>query len=213
MACNEWNDEWVAELYGELEPAQREALEAHLAACSACRTTIDGLRETRQALHEAAPLVPATPQVVVLRPRPFWSGAWSFAAGAACALVLFGAGFVTGPRWMGDQPEAATLRSETTPATPAHDETSNSVQDEIDALRQRLAQLEQAPETAKMTPDQFQQALDRLEQRFHRERAQDLEYVVRSLTASEVRTGTWMDQTNEALTMLALRQDPRFAER
>ena len=41
----------------------------------------------------------------------------------------------------------------------------------------------------------------------------DLEYVVRSITASELHTGNWMDQTDNALTLLAMQQDPRFSER
>ena len=56
-------------------------------------------------------------------------------------------------------------------------------------------------------------ALEGLERRVNRERAEDLEYVMRSLTAAEMRTGSWMDQTEDALTMLAMRQDPRFTER
>jgi predicted transcriptional regulator of viral defense system len=80
------------------------------------------------------------------------------------------------------------------------------------ALRQRLEHLENRPSEDGLTPEQLRAELDRLERRFRQERVRDLEYVVRTLTASEHRVGTWMDQTQEALTLVALRQDPRFSE-
>lgn len=81
-------------------------------------------------------------------------------------------------------------------------------------MQQRLERLEEttAPPEG-MTAAQFQEELASVERRFNKERVRDLEYVMRSLTASEVRTGTWMDQTHEALTMLAMWQDGGFEER
>ena len=64
-----------------------------------------------------------------------------------------------------------------------------------------------------LTSAQFRTELERLEHRVNQERVDDLEYVVRSLSAAEQRTGTWMEQTQDALTLLALRQDPRYSER
>jgi hypothetical protein len=226
MPCKQWNDDWIARLYGELDPAEERALDEHLERCAACRETLDGLGASRELLREAAPEVPATPRVVVLRPRPVWSTAWAFAAGAVCALLLFGLGFLAGPRWMstgaasGRQPAqvALTPQAERTeqPAvadvTPTRSEPDPELREDLFALRERLEQLEAQPPDAALTPDQFSAALDRLERRFQQERVRDLEYVIRSITASELRTGTWMDQTNEALTLLALRQDPRFSE-
>jgi hypothetical protein len=55
--------------------------------------------------------------------------------------------------------------------------------------------------------------MENLESRFNEQRAADLEHVIRALAASELRTGTWMDQTQDALTLFAMRQDPRFSER
>jgi len=227
MPCKQWNDGWVAQLYGELEPAEERALAAHLERCAACRTTLEELRASHELLQEASPEVPAAPRVVVLRPRPIWSGAWAFAAGAACALLLFGLGFVAGPRWTGtgDDPpqELAQVDSTQTPAsverTPLDDTTpvvlqpTPELRDDLFALEQRLARLEEHPSDDALTPVQLREELDRFERRVNQERVRDLEYVIRSLTASELRTGTWMDQTQDAITLLALRQDPRFNER
>jgi hypothetical protein len=227
MSCTKWNDEWIAHLYGELEPAQERALATHLEGCAACRTTLAELRASHELLQEAAPEIPATPRVVVLRPRPIWSTAWAFAGGAACALLLFGLGFVAGPRWTGDERGAQSLpphedamppagtpeRGVAGDATPAASEPTPEILEDLLAIAQRVARLEDRPAEEAFTPVQLREELDQLERRFQRERVRDLEYVIRSLTASELRTGTWMDQTQEALTLLALRQDPRFSER
>jgi len=222
MSCKQWNDEWVAHLYGELEPTEARRLTAHIESCAECRATFGGLRSSRELLAAAAPAVPSTPRVVVLRPRPIWSNAWTFAAGAACALILFGAGFVSGPRFMGNGQPDGSLTADNEPVRqeittqPAVDDSDSTeaLRDELLAMQQRLDRLEgtTAPPEG-MTAAEFQKELARVERRFNNERLRDLEYVVRSLTASEVRTGTWMDQTHEALTMLAMRQDGGFEER
>jgi hypothetical protein len=227
MPCKQWKDEWVAQLYGELEAAEERALAAHLERCAACRTTLEELRASHALLQAASPEVPAAPRVVVLRPRPFWNSAWAFAAGAACALLLFGLGFVAGPRWTTTGDDSSQQLAQTDPnqlpasarptplddSTPAVSEPSPELRDDLFAIEQRLARLEERPSEDVLTPAQLREELDHLERRFNQERVRDLEYVIRSLTASELRTGTWMDQTQDAITLLALRQDPRFDER
>ena len=226
MPCKQWNDGWIGRLYGELEPAEERVLEEHLEGCAACRETLDELAASRELLREAAPEVPATPRVVVLRPRPIWPTAWAFAGGAVCALVLFTVGFFAGPRWMGTGAEPIEQRAVVvsepdgdpveslagSDAIPASSEQETALREDVLALQQRLERLEEQPHGETLTADQFRAALERMERRFQQERVRDLEYVVRSLSASEVRTGTWMDQTQEALTLLALRQDPRYSE-
>ncbi len=48
--CGRARDEFAGFLYGELEPAAREALEAHLRACRECREELAALRETQRLL-------------------------------------------------------------------------------------------------------------------------------------------------------------------
>ena len=227
MPCKQWNDEWVAHLYGELNPADEQVLERHLETCAPCRSTFEELSASRRLLQEAAPVVPATPRVVVLRPRPLWANAWAFAAGATCALILFGAGFWAGPYFStqatpGVEPTArmeqpAPIENLARPAShdesEKRDEFTKSIRSDLLALEQRLAQLEGHSAPQGVDPQDFQQAINGLQRRFNRERAEDLEYVMRSLTAAELRTGSWMDQTQDAINVLAMRQDPRFAER
>ena len=88
-------------------------------------------------------------------------------------------------------------------------------------LEHRIAQLEAAPATTAALHDEdpvvtraeFEEEMQRISRRQRRERAEDLDYLVRYLTASEQRTGTFMDNTQEALAYLALRGDPRVRER
>ncbi len=223
MPCTQWNDEWVAHLYGEVEPAERQAIDRHLAGCAACRATLSELQSSRDSLRGAAPEIAVEPRVLVLRPPPLASRGWAFAAGAACALLLFGAGFVAGPRWTnrtnsaGSGPpqggiEDAVAARAAEAALPADFTPVRDLRDALDTLEQRLTRIEGRNEGDPAVTQQCREAVGELERRVNRERARDLEYVVRSLTASELRTGTWMDQAHEALTLLALRHETSVDE-
>ena len=216
MACKLWKDDWVAHLYGELEPAEESVLVGHLEGCAACRETLNGLKTSRLLLQDAAPPIPATPRVVVLQPRSSWSPIRSFAAGVACAVLVFGLGLFAGPLLLDDATQSDRVTSsepvrnvepETVPPT---DETLQDLKNDFFAMNERLARLEGG---RRVTRIDLRKELDNLERRLNRERVRDLELVVQSFTAAELRTGSWMDQTDNRLTMLALRQDPRFSER
>ena len=64
---------------GELEPEREPALEAHLAACAACRAQLDALLAFRRALREEPLAVPASIDAAILaratatrrRPAPY----------------------------------------------------------------------------------------------------------------------------------------------
>ena len=45
MPCNEWNEQWVAKLYGELDPEEDRLLTGHLESCEECRDALDELSE------------------------------------------------------------------------------------------------------------------------------------------------------------------------
>lgn len=215
MPCKHWKDDWVAHLYGELEPAEERELVRHLELCAACRETLDGLESSRQLLQDGAPPIPAPPRVVVLQPRWSWSPIRSFAAGLACAVLLFGLGLFAGP-WLlddGAPPDRVTatepVRTVEPLAVPATDETMQDLKNDFFAMNERLARLEGGRQ---LTPVELRKELDKLERRLNRERLLDLEQVMRSFATIELHTGSWMDRTDDRLTMLALRQDPRFSE-
>jgi len=218
MACKEWKNDWVAHLYDEMEPDEERALVAHLEACAECAATMSGLRESHLLLQSSAPEVPAAPRVVVLQPRRVWSGPWVFAAGAAFSLILFGLGFVAGPRWVeatrgADDGTTRVAAADAAPAETIPATETETLKDALAAMQARLDRLEQQPDPSTLTAAEFRQELERFERRVNQQRAGDLEQVIRSLAVAEQRTGTWMEQTQDALTLLALRQDPRYSER
>jgi hypothetical protein len=189
MGCKHWKNDWVARLYDELEPDEERRLVAHLEDCAECRATLEGLNSSRELLEEGAPRVPATPRVVVLQSRWSWPSLGAFAAGAACAALVFGLGWFRGP---------------------AQNETLELLKNDLFAMTERVRQLEGNRD---VTPAAMRKELDNLERRLTRERVRDLEQVVLSFTAAERRTGNWMDQTDNRLVLLALRQDPSLRER
>lgn len=212
MACERWNDDWVARLYDELDPAEARVADAHLATCDDCRRTLERLGATRRLLAGCDIPAPHAPRLVVLKSHRLRPVVGSFVAGAACALLAFWIGVSVSPR---PGPDANDDRS------PAHDGSTASggaglvqVSAEIDRLRdlqaaveRRVSSLEGRPEPA------IAEQLRRLEHRVAAERERDLEAVVQSMTAAERRTGHWISETRDALQVLALRQDPRFHER
>ena len=98
-ACDRRED-LVTYLYDETTPAERSAIEAHLAACPACRQEIDDLRGVRARLAAWAPPEPELGFRVVrdAPARARWSGwrapAWGLGLAAAAALVLAAAAAV-----------------------------------------------------------------------------------------------------------------------
>ncbi len=103
MSCETHREELALRLYGELEPAEARALEAHLESCDACRAFADELERGLGRLAGAAPPeapVPAGPwstpaAEIVGAARPRWgrAPAWSLAAAG------FAAGFLAA--WLG----------------------------------------------------------------------------------------------------------------
>ena len=189
MSCKEWREEWVAHLYDEVTDDERRVIEEHLSGCASCRSTMQELDSSRHALADSVLPLPEVPRVVVLRPRSSWSPYWSFATGVVAATLVFFFGTLF---------------------------TSSETQ----LLENRIAELEAAPaaEAAPLndvvlTRAEFDEEMERISRRQRRERAEDLDYLARYLAASEQRTGTFMDNTQEALTYLAMRGDPRVRER
>lgn len=214
MSCKHWNNEWVAQLYDELESNEERRLVAHLESCAECRETLAGLRSSRELLQEAAPPIPATPRVVVRQSRWPWPSVRAFAAGVACATLVFSLGLFAGSGMLG-RGETTARDVAQVPVTEAVldaplDEKLEALESDLFAMAQRVDQLEGDREIVSVA---LREELDNLERRLNRERVQDLKQVVDSFTAAAVRTGSWMDQTDDRLTLLALRQDPRLQPR
>jgi hypothetical protein len=230
MSCKHWNENWVAHLYDELSTEEERALNAHLADCADCRAQMAQLAESRQMLRDASPIVPATPPVMVLRPKRLFQPLWAYAAGAASALLLFAAGLVAGYQLpltqRGEQPVITTAQPPASTAMPAS--TGQEVtQEYLDMILRRLEQLERdaqsqpsdggrsevAVQQAFMTRNQFDEALQLAERRSALERARDFEFLLDEITAAEQRTGAYLDETRQALHIVAVQNDPRFRER
>ena len=217
MSCPQWNEQWVAKLYDELEPAEERRLEEHLAICESCRGTLDGLARSRVLLREGMGAIPAAPRAIVLRSgRP----AWAFASGLAAALVVFGLGAWAGAGVLGQPPrERATVQS-----GPAAEETPRvALEQRIRTLEAQLAELESATSAARTEPvqpaaecvtrEQLAADLGKLEQRFKYERLGDVEYLLGEMKSVERRAADWVDETREAVRLVALTSDPRLNER
>jgi anti-sigma factor RsiW len=230
MSCKGWNDNWVAHLYDELSTGEEQALQAHLADCASCRAQMAQLSESRQMLRDASPIVPATPPVMILRPRRLFQPLWAYAAGAASALLLFAAGLVAGYQLplghSAAQPVATTTQSPSSAGLPAASG-QGVTQEQLDLILQRLELLERdnqgrpsdggrpepAIEQAFLTRNQFEEELQRWERRSDLERARDFEFLLDEITAAEMRTGAYLDETRQALHIVAVQNDPRFRER
>ncbi|MGC8782707.1 MAG: anti-sigma factor family protein, partial [Anaerolineae bacterium] len=103
------SEELSAYLDGQVRPAERRRIEAHLAGCAACRRELASLRQT-VALVRALPRVPvpraftlSQAQVGLGRPtgRPAWLGgvAAGLATVATIALLVIAGAWLRRPTW------------------------------------------------------------------------------------------------------------------
>jgi anti-sigma factor RsiW len=196
----------VGYLYDECEPAERDAIDAHLALCAACTAEVAALTSTRLQLSAWAPpeaalgfrVVSDAAAANVLRPARWWTRPMPAWAQAAAAVVLFGTGLSLGIM-RGDVTEnggvqpAATVAS-TPAASTAATATGNTVSaEDLAALEQRLrneiAQVRTAAATS-ASPGQANEAavlarvralLDESEQRQQRELALRVTQVMRDV--------------------------------
>lgn len=219
MPCREWKDEWVAQLYDELEPAEERAVAEHLARCAECRATLDGLESVRGTLRHGAAAVPApTPRVLVLDARR--RNPWAVASLLAASVLVFVSGLLIGGRVSGP---VATERASAT------DELATDrfvTRDDLARFESRLASIEGAravepaaePGAAQLaqnvvTDADLRAEIDRLNRKLRGERARDMEFLLDEISAAEWRTGKWIDETRQAVRYVALRDDSRLSER
>lgn len=221
MACTEWNDAWVARLWDEIEADEARTVDAHVKICADCRERLAGLESVRATLRAATPSVPAHPRVVVLQPRTFRRPLFAFAAGIAATLVVGTMGMLLGsrlpspgaPQSVNDHPAAAVVPSSAI-LPPRPEDSARFV-----ALEQQLARLSQdiatsgATPTDCVTPDDLQVAFRAMRREIDLQRARDVEFLVGEISATEWRAGHWVDETRDALRLVALQNDSRFTQR
>jgi anti-sigma factor RsiW len=136
----------VSYLYGEGEPLERSAIEAHLEHCPACAAEVDALGSTRMLLAAWTPpesdlgfRIVSERRSNVLRPRQWWRQPMPAWAQAAAAIVVFATGLSLGvmtrradvaqPAVVAQAP-ASTAVAAATPAAVS--------QDDLAALEQRI---------------------------------------------------------------------------
>jgi hypothetical protein len=212
MSCTTWNDSLTERLYGEITPEADAALDAHLATCTDCRSTLDAFEGVRARLREDEPLTPRVPRVVVLRSRPRFRPAL-MAASLLSAAVLAGTGAGLGyALGRGDAP--ATPSVATAGPTKAGVSNEEAVRLEVD---RRLAAWEAShgktagATTAAGSADDplvsasaLRSEFAKFERRLNGARASDLDYVLDEIAAAEYRVGSRLGKTNDALRTVAL---------
>jgi hypothetical protein len=220
MPCREWNDAWIAKLYGEIDEVDERAADAHLARCADCRATLDGLERTRATLRRAEAEPAPVPRVVVLPARSRRAPVWHVAAAWAATVLVFASGLFFGSRL----PNRTDVTSDATTALPAADVVTRG---ELSSFEARVAELERGARDATadrgapsgslpsdvVTDAELLAEIDRLTRKLRGERARDIDFLLGEITASEWRAGKWIDETREAVSYLALREDGRFSER
>ena len=220
MPCNEWNEQWVAKLYAELDPEEDRLLTRHLESCEECRHALDELGQSRELLQASSPYVPASPKVVVLRPSGLRQPVWAFASGLAAALLVFAVGLGVGYNALSAAPNDELPQLQARIVSDA--EARSALEARIDALEAQLVQQASAtpvettpPEAmqAMVSRDQLDDGLRRLEERVNYDRVRDMEFLMGEMTAVEWRAGKWVDETREAVQLAFLQSDPRFNER
>jgi len=222
MSCNEWNEQWVARLYGELDADEERRLERHAASCAACSAELEALGRARALLQEGMPTVPLAPRAVVLRSSTWRHPAWGFAAGLAAALVVFAAGVFAGVTALGRQGatdhglgQARTETQQDAAQRAALEQRMVTLEAELVRLTSAREAQTTLPASAERcaSPEDLAAGLAKLEQQVRYDRMTDVDYLLGEMQSVERRAAGWVDETREAVRLVALTSDPRLNER
>ena len=157
-----WTDRLSDYLDDELEPAERSALEQHLATCEGCRDTLAALRQVIARASELPPLVPASDlwpgieqRVQAIRPVRR-TVTFSFGQLAAAAMVLIA--LSGGVAWMllrGPSPGPPSTMTEVPSSTRPRPTTALPVSFADETYDRAVADLERTlqEERARLDPD------------------------------------------------------------
>jgi hypothetical protein len=137
----------VSYLYGEGDPSERSAIEAHLDHCPSCAAEVDALGSTRTLLAAWTPpdadlgfRVVSESRSNVLRPRQWWRQPMPAWAQAAAAVLIFGTGLSLGViSRNADEPQPVTVAEAPAPVQAAAAFTPVAVsQADLAALERRM---------------------------------------------------------------------------
>jgi hypothetical protein len=209
MDCTHWNESLIGRLYDEISAEENVALETHLGSCAACRATLDELRSVREVLAADEPSVPRTPRVVVLRAQRSWTRTAMAASLLGAALLGglgTGAGYALGKQRGPHAPVVATGTKPAPATSPALDPATEAL------IRDEVARRVEAIEAARPAASQsdairaadLKAELARFERKLNAERATELDYMLGEIQASELRTGSRIGKTNDAIRTVAL---------
>jgi anti-sigma factor RsiW len=191
----------VGYLYGEGEPGERSAIEAHLKHCPVCAAEIEALGSTRTLLAAWAPpeadlglRIVSEPRSNVLRPPQWWQQPMPAWAQVAAAVLIFATGLSLGVIGRSaDEPQAAPVAQAPAPAPALAAANPVTVsQADLAALEQRLraemSQLRPVVTRGASASDgqllaQVRTLIDESEQRQRRELALRTAEVVRDVDA------------------------------
>ena len=218
MSCKEWNEQWVARLYGELDAGEERRFEEHVARCASCAAELEELERARELLRGGTPAVPPAPRAVVLRSSAWRHPAWGFAAGLAAALVVFAAGVWAGVTTLG-RPSTLDAGVQQAHAAAEQDQAERAaLEQRVVTLEAELVRLAASGEVRTALPASAESCASRedlakLEEQVRYDRLSDYEYLVGEMQSIERRAAGWVDETREAVRLVALTSDPRLNER
>lgn len=227
MDCKQWNEVWVAYLYDECSAEERDAIEAHLSECDACREQMDSLSVTRRTLGSTASEIAAPPRVIVLPAAPpRTASAWSFARGFAAAAAVFAIGIFFGMTYFSSERvvianDGAVDLSDPV-ATSRFGPTSEirQIRNDYRTLDDRLGRIESSwPESQDdtlptlATMERVQMAVGNLHQQFDRSRAQDLQFVFEWILTTDQESRLRDARTLQVLGVVHAENNPNVRQR
>jgi hypothetical protein len=168
----------------------------------------------RQILQDVSPAVPPTPRVVVVQPARLRHPAWAFAAGVACAGLLFGAGLFAAGRM--PAPSAASADGAQVVAV-STDEMRQMIDEAGNELRQRLDAMEwersgAEDEPTMLTWADLESALHEFRRSTDEKQKRWIEFVLEEIDAAERRTGNEIHTNREALRFALLASNHGLSE-
>ena len=220
MSCDLSAEDLVAYVHGEVEPARKGAIAAHLEQCAVCQGSYRELQQTRRLLSAWADEEPAT-KLVFLPPRS-WAGRWrqlgwglSLAAAASLAILAlahsqieYGHGQLRLQLRLVDTPAADSLDAPLSRAEflEAQRQFAGMDQEAVQTVQtQQRRDLDQALQTAQTQQRrQLEQALTSFAVELDQQRQEDLQAVSQGLQVIDWSTADRFTRTEGLLQQLLI---------